>query len=250
MKAVILAAGRGSRMKGLTDEKPKCLNELLGRPLFDWQQESLREAGITDIVVGRGYRKELLTGDFQTADNDRWDQTNMVYTLLCAAPYLRADTCVVSYADIVYHPDHVRALMAAAGDVVITYDTLWRPLWELRFPDPLADAETLRIDERGIIQEIGQKAASLEEIQGQYMGLLKFTPQGWGQVEELLNQMPPADLDRLDMTSLLQKVIRRGIPINTVGVKGRWCEIDSETDLDVCTKHANTDQWEHDWRWE
>ena len=53
MKAIILAAGRGSRMKGLTDEKPKCLNKLLNRSLFDWQLSALRAAGISNIVVGR-----------------------------------------------------------------------------------------------------------------------------------------------------------------------------------------------------
>ena len=60
MKAIILAAGRGSRMKNLTDEKPKCLAKLRGKPLLEWQLTSLREAGIEDIAIVTGYKRELL----------------------------------------------------------------------------------------------------------------------------------------------------------------------------------------------
>lgn len=249
MKAIILAAGRGSRMKGLTEEKPKCLNELLNRSLLDWQLSALRAAGVSDIVVGRGYKKQMLQGDFQTFDNDQWSSTNMVKTLDCGRDHLREDTCLVSYADIVYHPDHIKALVEASGDVVISYDQLWRPLWELRFSDPLADAETFVVDSAGIVLEIGQRATSLEQIQGQYMGLLKFTPRGWKQVEAVLNDMDQATLDGLDMTSLLQRLIKSGVKIHTAKIKGKWCEADSENDLNIYSKKIES-EWTHDWRWE
>jgi len=57
MKAIILAAGRGSRMKNLTDERPKCLVELRGNPLLDWQLAALLEAGIDRIAIDTGYRQ-------------------------------------------------------------------------------------------------------------------------------------------------------------------------------------------------
>ena len=60
MKAIILAAGRGSRLKNLTDERPKCLVELHGKALLDWQLEALREAGIKKIGIVTGYKRELL----------------------------------------------------------------------------------------------------------------------------------------------------------------------------------------------
>ena len=60
MKAIILAAGRGSRMKLLTDETPKCLIKLRGKSLLDWQLSALRAAGITDIAIVTGYRRDLL----------------------------------------------------------------------------------------------------------------------------------------------------------------------------------------------
>ena len=199
--------------------------------------------------MGGGYRKELLEGDFDTVDNDRWDQTNMVGTLDCARDYLRKNTCIVSYADIVYHPDNVKALIEAEGDIVITYDEIWKPLWELRFADPLSDAETFVLNEKGVVQEIGQTANSIEQIQGQYMGLLKFTPKGWCQVEQLLDALDKEIVDALDMTALLQRLIKSDITINTVKIRGRWCEADSEDDLKIYTKQIGS-EWTHDWRWE
>ena len=59
MKAIILAAGRGSRMGGATAERPKCLVELSGRPLLDWQIHALRQGGIEDIAIVRGFQKRL-----------------------------------------------------------------------------------------------------------------------------------------------------------------------------------------------
>src|SRR5262245_57347642 len=117
---VILAAGRGSRMKQATAERPKCLTPLAGSALIDWQVGALQRAGLARVLVVRGYRGELLTGPFETVDNPRWAETNMVASLLCALPRTQGDTCIVSYSDIVYRPDHVRRLIAAEGDIAIT----------------------------------------------------------------------------------------------------------------------------------
>ena len=61
MRGIILAAGRGSRMKHLTSERPKCMVKLQGKPLIEWQLEALRAAGIDDIAIVTGYRHELLS---------------------------------------------------------------------------------------------------------------------------------------------------------------------------------------------
>ena len=60
MKAIILAAGRGSRMQNLTQKQPKCLVNLRGKALLDWQLEALRAAGISEIAIVTGYKRELL----------------------------------------------------------------------------------------------------------------------------------------------------------------------------------------------
>ena len=103
MRAIILAAGRGSRMKSLTDERPKCLVELRGKPLLEWQLWALRDAGINEIAIVTGYKRELLAErGLVEFFNPRWAETNMVSSLACAEAWLVADTCIVSYADIFY----------------------------------------------------------------------------------------------------------------------------------------------------
>ena len=60
MKAIILAAGRGSRMKSLTKNTPKCLLKIKGRPLIEWQINALKGSQIDQIAVTTGYLKEQL----------------------------------------------------------------------------------------------------------------------------------------------------------------------------------------------
>ena len=253
--AVILAAGRGSRMLELTAERPKCLVELAGRPLLHWQLDALRGAGIRRILVVRGYAAQCLAGDFATTENPRWAETNMVASLLCAAPFAReffargGKRLVVSYSDIVYHPDHVRQLLTATEDMAITYDTEWEALWKLRFEDVLSDAETFR-QEGGILHEIGGRAATLEEIHGQYMGLLSFSRAGGERLEAACAALGAGAVDKLDMTGLLRLLLAQNIAIEAVPVAGRWCEADSGTDLKTYEDALARGAWSHDWRHE
>jgi len=233
MRALILAAGRGSRMGHLGDDRPKCLVELGGKPLIERQVAALLRGGVNEIGVVRGYRAEMI--DFPALTyfaNQRWAETNMVMSLASGAPWLRSGPVIVSYADIFYRSELVRGLAAASGHLVVTYDRDWRHLWTRRFADPLTDAETFRIDAAGQLLEIGGKTDRIEEIQGQYMGLLKFTPPGWSAVEALLGTLDPRIRDRLDMTGLLRRLLaEKHLPIDTFATDGQWGEIDNLEDV-------------------
>ena len=233
MRALILAAGRGSRMGSLGDDRPKCLVELDGRPLLDRQIAALRRGGADEIGIVRGYRADMLNfPGLRYFDNARWAQTNMVMSLATAASWLREGPVIVSYADIFYRGELVRGLADTAGDLVISFDRDWRRLWTRRFADPLADAETFRVDARGTLLEIGGKTANIEDIEGQYMGLLKFTPGAWSAIEALLAGLDAPARDRLDMTSLLRRLLKEGtVSIRTFGTDGQWGEIDNPEDV-------------------
>jgi choline kinase len=108
MRAIILAAGRGSRLKGMTDAQPKCLVELAGQPLLHWQIAALRDAGIDEIALVTGYKSEVLEAKgLPTRHNDDWQNTQMVASMLCARDLMDAPV-IVSYSDIVYSADAVR----------------------------------------------------------------------------------------------------------------------------------------------
>jgi choline kinase len=237
MRAVILAAGRGSRMGPLVGDRPKCLVELARKPLIRRQIAALQGGGISSIGIVRGYLGNMINiEDATNFENPRWAETNMVMSLASAATWLRSDTTVVSYADIFFGCDVVRNLAASSGDLVVAYDRSWRSLWARRFDDPLSDAETFRTDATGNLIEIGRRTTKIDDIEGQYMGLLKFTPEAWRAVEAVLAAVDAKARDSMDMTTLLRALLDSGFPIKTVGIAGQWGEIDSSSDLELYEK--------------
>ncbi|MBU6956866.1 phosphocholine cytidylyltransferase family protein [Pseudomonas sp. CVAP len=235
MKAIILAAGRGSRMKSLTDERPKCMVELRGKTLLEWQLVALRAAGVSEIAIVTGYKRELLADQgLIEFHNSRWAQTNMVSSLACAEAWLQAEPCIVSYSDIFYSPAAVQSLMTCKASLAVTYDPNWLELWTQRFGNPLLDAETFRLTPANTLAEIGNKPESADDIQGQYMGLLRFTPEGWAEVVRLRSALTPEQCDKVHMTNTLQQVIDAGrVPIHAIPYTGEWGEVDSSEDLSL-----------------
>jgi choline kinase len=222
-------------MGALGDDRPKCLVELAGSSLLDRQIAALRRGGANEIGIVRGYRAEMLKyPGLCYFDNPRWSQTNMVMSLAAAAAWLHSGPVIVSYADIFYGGELVRGLVNLPASLAITYDRAWRGLWARRFADPLADAETFRIHASGELLEIGGKTTRIEDIEGQYMGLLKFTPTAWSAVETLLAALDAPARDRLDMTGLLRRLLaEKQIPIGTFGTDGQWGEIDNPGDIEL-----------------
>lgn len=116
-------------------------------------------------------------------------------------------------------------------------------LWNRRFTDPLEDAETFRL-QVNYLNEIGAKPASLDEIEGQFMGLIKFSPKGWSHVKSKLSKLTVEKLNRLDSTGLLQNLITDGLMIGAVEVNSPWAEVDGEKDLLVYNKDTFlSQQW-------
>ena len=233
-----------------TAERPKCMVELCGLPLLRWQVAALREAGIGEIAIVTGYRREILQAAAQELSlhefhNPDWATTTMVSTLAAAEPWLTRGSCLVSYSDIVYHPRLVEALMKAPGDLAVTCDRWWHQLWSLRFERPLEDAEVCQLGEGEKLLRIGGRAQSLNEIEAQYMGLLKFTPSGWSAFSHQAAQTPPG---KLDMTGLLGALLANGQSIQAVPIEGGWCEVDSNEDLAGYHKALTDGSFSHDWR--
>jgi L-glutamine-phosphate cytidylyltransferase len=232
LRCIILAAGRGSRLHDKTYDRPKCLVELAGQSLLGWQLKAMRKAGIKEIMVVRGYRGEMITGNFIAIDNANWQNTNMVASLVCAKEWLEYSTCIVSYSDIVYNSSAVEKLMKSSSPLALLYDQNWLELWQKRFDNPLDDAESFAVNENDTITDIGRKGVALAEIHGQYMGLLKFTPESFKWTGGLLAERKSL-VKELDMTGLLSRLIDKGYPIEGVPWNGSWCEIDNVKDLEV-----------------
>ncbi len=249
MRALILAAGRGARLRPLTDDRPKCLVRLAGRALLDWQLAALRAGGIDEVAVVLGWRRRRVRrAGLARFVNDAWPHTNMVASLLAARAWLAAGPCLVAYGDVVYDAAIVGRLAAATDDIAISYDVAWRPLWEARFARPEDDAESLRVA-AGRVQAIGGRLAEGGAIDGQFMGLLRLAPHGLATIEAWLAAQDPVTAARLETTELLSALVAVGVPVGAIPVRGGWCEVDRPEDIALYeSRLAGRERWEHDWR--
>jgi len=236
VKVIILAAGRGSRLGGRTKDRPKCMCTLCGRTLLDRCLNALDQAGIarSDIGIVTGYRSDMFHVDGVTCfHNVDWEKTNMFYSLTMAKEWLKRESCIVCYSDIVFAPEVVKLLADCPAPLAITsYNGYW-DLWKLRMENPLEDLETFRVDGAGRLLEIGRKSNSAAEIQGQFMGLLRFTPESWGWAEETIKRPLSKTVEKLDMTTLLQGMLQLGYSVQTISTGALWLECDSEQDIVV-----------------
>lgn len=244
MKVIVLAAGEGKRLRPLTADRPKCLVELRGRSLLDWQIGVFRRCGIGDVTIVTGYRAEAFRGRRERlCHNAAYARTNMVHSLFCAEPELEGDV-IVSYGDIVFEKRVVDALLAQPGSLAVVVDTGWRDLWEARFVDPLLDAETLRIDRDGNIDEIGKKPTSYDEIDAQYIGLFKISGEVIADVRKFYWGLDRSCLydgqsfDKMYMTSLLDLITRHLVKIRAVPIAHGWLEVDGVEDFRLYSSPA------------
>ena len=250
MKAIILAAGQGTRLRPLTKNKPKCLVKLAGKSLLDHQLEVLRAAGIYDIHVVAGYRADQLDRpEFTRHINKRFAETNMVNTLFAAESVMTGENdLIISYGDIVYELRVLVSLLAVAAPIGLVVDRKWRRYWAARMADPLADAETLRLTDGNRVVELGKKPDSYADIQGQYTGLIKIRadhvaklPVVWSAMDQNATY-DGKDYNNMYMTSFIQHLIDSGWETRAAIIENGWAEVDCKDDLSVATDFWHGDK--------
>lgn len=242
MKAIIVAAGQGTRLRPLTDTKPKCMVEYQGKAIIDSILETMFTCNISEVAIVNGYKKEVLETYLDDKNirffaNLRYDTTNMVSTLFCAKEFMN-DDLIISYADIVYDTVVLEKLMLSQGDFNVVVDRCWKELWAQRMENPLEDAETLKI-RNNVIIEIGKKPTSYSEIEGQYIGLIKISRQVIKKIIDFYESLDKKSIydgqnfDNMYMTTFIQLIIDYLLDITPVFIEGGWVEIDTVDDLNV-----------------
>ncbi|QPJ64059.1 MAG: phosphocholine cytidylyltransferase family protein [Candidatus Nitrohelix vancouverensis] len=247
MKAIILAAGEGKRLRPLTDHQPKCMVPLWGKPILVHLFDAMNQIDLSRIVLVTGYKKDILEENFNFENvvfhhNPAYDSTNMVASLFCAESEFD-DDLIISYSDIAYHANVLKQITQSPHDLSIVIDRRWRSLWELRMENPLNDAETLKLGEGGTIIELGQKPLSYDDIQGQYIGLIKISKNALSTVSNMYHHLDrnmifdKQNFANMYMTSFLQLLINSGVPAHAVFIDGGWVEVDSQADLEMYANH-------------
>lgn len=240
-RAIILAAGQGTRLRPFTDFVPKCMVKAAGKPLLEWHLDVLESANVNDIVVVAGYKAEkIIDKRVIKVINEQYDSTNMIQSLFCAESFIDGDI-IIAYGDIVYSKNVLEKLMSDSGDIVIACDDAWYDYWSERFDDPFSDAETFQKGENGKVLSLGKKTKHIEEIQGQYIGLIKLSSTG---CEIFKNHYKNAEkssgevwssgrtINQAYMTDLLNSLASQGL-LHYTSIHRGWVEVDDHADLEI-----------------
>ncbi len=248
MKAIIIGAGRGSRLRHLTNEIPKTLVPVLGRPMLDGILEALEYGGFArkDIVFICGYRAEIIKDrypDLTYVENRDWENNNILLSLLCARDHLK-EGFVSTYADIVYRKEVVRDLVNSPHSIALGCDTDWRRRYIGRSDHPETDAEKLRAEGERVI-EISRKIAS-DAAQGEFIGVMKLNAEG---VTSFLNAFDEVEreyrsrifregrvFEKAYLIDLLQHLVEQGVPLHRIDTHGGYMEIDTLQDASLASE--------------
>ncbi|AKV01950.1 Putative sugar nucleotidyltransferase [Labilithrix luteola] len=242
MRPVLIGAGRGSRLEHRTDELPKTLVPVLGRPMLEHILDALKEAGFSrkDVVFVCGYRNDVLRErypEFTYAHNEDWENNNILASLMCAREHLTSGF-VSSYTDIVYRGSAVAAAVASPHDKVLVCDTDWRRRYIGRTRHPESDAEKMRADGSRIV-EVSRTIAS-EAASGEFIGVAKVTPVGAQEIIEAFDEakatcttLGDRPFAKAYLIHLFQRMIERGSTFHRVDTHGGYMEIDTLEDLEL-----------------
>ncbi|MCI9377199.1 MAG: phosphocholine cytidylyltransferase family protein [Eubacterium sp.] len=253
MKVIILAAGQGTRLKPLTDDRPKCMVEVKGRSIIDRQLDTMHACGIADedITMVAGYRSDALIEKYKDTaisiiTNEKFETTNMVCSLMCAKELMgRQEDVLISYGDIIYEVSVLQKVLESKEDSSVVVDDGWYGYWAKRCDNPLDDAETLMYDNMDYLTEIGQKTTDLNKVQSQYIGLMRFRGTGLKAMLALAKEAEARSsrgqalwrtsrtYQNMYMTDLLQGLIDEGSKLKAVHINRGWFEVDNREDLGV-----------------
>ena len=238
MKVIILAAGQGTRLRPLTDDRPKCMVEVNGKSIIERQLAVMHNCGIKDedITIVAGYRGDVLQQKFQDTKmdiiiNEDYETTNMVCSLMCARELMESqDDILISYGDIIYEETVLRSILRSEDSASVIVDDGWYAYWSERCENPLDDAETLMFDANDYLTEIGQKTTDISKVQSQYIGLMRFKSDGLISMLALASEAKKRSnqgialwrtirtYQKMYMTDLLQGLIDEGSKLKAIHI--------------------------------
>ena len=243
-KAIILAAGEGSRLKPLTNNLPKCLVKFLGKSLLDYQIDAFNKLNIKKIHIVSGYKEEkIFKKNLSKSINKNYKNSNMVNSLFSCVDFFEGEEdIIISYGDIIFTKENLKKVLSCKKDISLMIDINFLEYWKVRSQYPLNDLESLILDNEDYVKEIGRKVDSYEGIQGQYTGLIKLKGSSVNKIIKFYNQINKTKLydgknfDNMYMTSFLQLLINSGQKIKATKVRNGWLEFDTIEDYNIYNK--------------
>ncbi len=249
MKAIILAAGQGTRLKKYTENLPKGMLDFMGKTIIERQIEMYQKCGIENVIVIRGFEADKIPYEgVRYYTNEDYANTNMVESLMVAKDEFDDDV-IVSYSDILFEEQMMKTMLKATGDFVVAVDDDWEKYWKKRYGKIEFDTESLSIDEKGNIVELGLENPELKKIDARYIGLLKFSRRGLQHIEKIMErayldfedkpwQQSGKSVRKAYMTDLLNAVIESKEKVRAEHFHNGWIEFDTNEDYEKACKWA------------
>lgn len=226
MRAVILAAGRGSRLNGGEPNMPKCLVQVGGVSLLDRQIDALRACGVRDIAVVVGCEADRVRAacrpGVRFVENADFAATNSLYSLWLAR-HLLTERFVVMNCDVLFHPRLLDDLLTAR------YEDALLMAYRDEADPPFGDEEMKIRVRRGCVVEIS-KQMDPPLADGENLGVVKFGAAGAATLVPILDRIVRAGGRREWAPRAFQEfsAIR---PLHAIGTRGLpWTEIDFPED--------------------
>lgn len=228
MKAIILAAGRSSRLYPITLEKPKCLLEVGMKRMIDWQINAIRDIGIKDIVVVVGYKGDMIKeelGDdrIRYREYTDYENTNNLHTLWSVKEELNGGL-LCFFADVIFDVEIIKRAKESEEDICVIVDT----------SKVLEGTMNVKIEDGNLISLGSHISAS--EASGNFIGIAKFSDTGTKMLLEQMASMVSGHQDDY-YTIAIDSLGKKGVKIGYVDVRDKmWLEIDTKEDLDNARK--------------
>ncbi|MDP4039288.1 MAG: phosphocholine cytidylyltransferase family protein [Candidatus Pacearchaeota archaeon] len=244
MKAIILAAGMGTRLEKYAKGLPKGMLRFNEKTLLETQIQTLRESGIDEIIVVKGYAQEMINfSGIKYFINEDYKNTNMVASLMTAESELGGEI-LVCYSDIIYEKRLIEKLKKSPFEVSVLVDDNWKAYWKARFEKLEEDIESLNYDEEDNIFDIGNPRCRIEECKSRYIGLIKFSGEGIKRLKEIFyknkkkywdNEKPwlrSKSFKKAYMTCMIQEMIKHNSEVKVIHINNGWLEFDTTQDYE------------------
>ena len=238
-----------SRLRTLTNDKPKCMLKLFNETLIERQIKIFNNCNINDITIVTGYMSEMIDiPDVNYVKNKNYETTNINESLFCALEP-SSSPILVTYSDIVFEQKIIQQMLEITDGIRLAVNLNWKKYYQNRKNHPLSEAENVLVENGRILQIRKNISKSLENQQiGEFLGIMMLSSE---HVKILLERYSylkknhmgafhnSSSLSNAYITDMLQEIINCGINVNPIFTEGKWCEIDTPEDLKNAEKSIN-----------
>ena len=239
-KALIIAAGLGSRLKKHTVNLPKCMLDFGGKTLLERQLEAYRKCGVTNISLVRGYKKEKINyKGLRYFENTDYRNNNILNSIFYAEKIIDGNI-IISYSDILFEPLVVKRALESNHDISVVVDIDWRGYYVGRKDHPIAEAENVIFNSNNEVEKIGKINTGKEEVHGEFIGMIKLTNRGakifkqhFHRLKKIYWNKPfqrAKTFQKAYLTDFIQELVDIGIKVHCVIIESGWKEIDTVED--------------------